>query len=218
MSKQFWAILLVIAAVFIGLIMFTGKDDAPSSSATATNHVEGSATSGIKLVEYGDYQCPVCGLYYPTVKQVVEKYKDQIQFQFRNLPLPSLHPNAFAGARAAEAAGKQGKFWEMHDKLYVNQTTWSESKNATAVFDTYAKDLGLDVTKFQKDFASSAVNNAINADLAAFDKIGDDKATPTFYLNGKKVELSELVDQTNQPTLENFSKVIDAAIAAKKKP
>jgi protein-disulfide isomerase len=215
-SKQFWAILLVIAAVFVGLVAFTGKDEPTSSNATPTNHVEGSTSTGVKLMEYGDFQCPVCGLYYPTVKQVVEKYKDQIQFQFRNLPLPSLHPNAFAAARAAEAAAEQGKYWEMHAKLYENQQAWSSSKNPTSSFDGYAKDLGLDITKYHKDFASSKVNNAINADLAAFDKTKDAKATPTFYIDGKKIELSKLVDSSNQPTVENISKIIDAAIAAKK--
>lgn len=216
MSKQFWAILLVIAAVFIGVVAFTGKDKTATTSASPTNHVTGNTASSVKLVEYGDYQCPVCGLYDPTVKQVVEKYKDQIAFQFRNLPIPSLHPNAFAAARAAEAADAQGKFWEMHDKLYENQTAWSSGSSPTKQFDSYAKAIGLDMTKYHKDFASSKVNNAINADLAAFEKTGDDMATPTFYLNGKKVDLSKLVDETNQPTVENFSKLIDAALAAKK--
>jgi protein-disulfide isomerase len=216
MSKQFWAILLVIAAVFIGIIVFSGNKDEKnggSSSGTPTNHVEGNTSSKVKLVEYGDYQCPVCGLYYTTVKQVVEKYNDKIAFQFRNLPLPSLHPNAFSAARAAEAAGKQGKYWEMHDQLYVNQQAWSGSTKAKSFFDGYAKNLGLDVKKFDSDFASSAVNNAINADLDAFDKTGDVKATPTFYLNGKKIDLSKLVDSSNAPTVDNFSKVIDEALA-----
>lgn len=219
MSKQFWAILLVIVAVFVGIVAFTGKDeDSSSSKGTPTNHITGSGSTGVKLMEYGDFQCPVCGLYNPTVKQVVEKYKDQIYFQFRNLPLPSLHPNAFAAARAAEAAGMQNKYWEMHAKLFDNQNSWSNSKSPTKVFDTYAKELNLDMTKYQTDFASSKVNNAINADLAAFDATGDPKATPTFYIDGKRVELSDLVDtSTNQPTVENFSKLIDEAIAAKKK-
>ena len=220
MSKQFWAILLVIVAVFVGVIVFSGKKDnggTGASTAAATNHIEGKGSTGVKLVEYGDYQCPICGLYYSTVKQVVEKYNDQIYFQFRNLPLPSLHPNAFAAARAAEAAGDQGKYFEMHDLLYQNQDTWSSASSPSSHFDGYAKSIGLDMTKYHTDFASSKTNNAINADVAAFDKTGDEKATPTFYLDGKKVDLASLVDSSNAPSADKFSAVLDQAIAAKKK-
>lgn len=218
MSKQFWAILLVIAAVFIGIVAFSGKKDSnTTSSAKPTSHIEGKSTTGVKLVEYGDFQCPVCGLYYTAVKQVAATYGDKISFQFSNLPLTSLHPNAFAAARAAEAAGDQGKYWQMHDLLYENQTTWSQASNPTASFNTYAKSIGLNTAQFTKDYASSKTNNAINADLGAFDKTGDEKATPTFYLNGKKVDLAKLVDSNNEPSLANFSKVIDAAIAAQPK-
>jgi protein-disulfide isomerase len=214
MSKQFWAILLVIVAVFIGIVAFSGKKDgSTTSNATPTNHVEGTNTTGVKLVEYGDFQCPVCGLYYSTVKQVAATYNDKIQFQFRNLPLTSLHPNAFAGARAAEAAGYQGKYWQMHDLLYENQNSWSQASNPTTAFNNYAKTLGLNATQFSKDYASTKTNDAINADLNAFDKTGDDKATPTFYINGKKVNLADLVDSNNEPSVAKFSAVIDAAIA-----
>src|SRR5689334_22232262 len=117
MNKSFWAIIAVIVVIFGGIVVFHKKDATPTNSSNVkpTNHIEGNATSGVSLVEYGDYQCPFCGQYYPLVKQVVEKYKTQIRFQFRNLPLYQVHQNAFAAARAAEAADKQGKFWEMHD-------------------------------------------------------------------------------------------------------
>lgn len=219
MSKQFWAILAVIAVVFVGVIVFSGKKDDGSSAskATPTNHVEGTNTTGVKLVEYGDYQCPVCGLYYTAVKQVAATYSDKITFQFRNLPLPSLHPNAFAAARAAEAAGDQNKYWQMHDALYENQQSWSSASNPMTFFNSYAKSIGLNMTQFAKDYAGSKSNDAINADVAAFDKTGDEKATPTFYLNGKKVDLAKLVDSNNEPTVAKFSAVIDAAIAAQAK-
>lgn len=218
MSKQFWAILLVIVAVFIGVVAFSGKKDgSTSNNSNPTSHVEGSNSTGVKLVEYGDYQCPVCALYYSAVKQVAATYNDKIEFQFRNLPLTSLHPNAFAAARAAEAAGDQGKYWEMHDALYQNQSSWSQSSTPSTLFDGYAKSIGLNVTQFKKDFVSSKTNDAINADLAAFDKTGDEKATPTFYLNGKKLNLADLVDSNNEPSVAKFTKVIDGAIAAQSK-
>jgi protein-disulfide isomerase len=219
MSKQFWAVLAAIVLVFVGIVAFTGKNDNGNgtSNAKPTNHIEGKNSTGVKLVEYGDFQCPVCGLYYSTVKQVVANYNDKIAFQFRNLPLTSLHPNAFASARAAEAAGDQGKYWEMHDMLYENQQSWSSASNPTSFFTTYAKSLNLNLTQFNKDYASSKTNSAINADIAAFDKTGDEKATPTFYLNGKKVTLTDIIDSNNEPSVEKFSKVIDNAIAAQSK-
>jgi protein-disulfide isomerase len=217
MSKQFWAVIAVLAVVFVGAIFINNRSDSTTKGAagTATNHVEGSTSSGVKLLEYGDYQCPACGAFYQTVKDTVAKYQDKIQFQFRNLPLTSLHPNAFAGARAAEAAGLQGKYFEMHDMLYENQSGWTESSTPLNIFSSYAKGLGLNVTQFKADFASSKVNNSINADLAAFDKTGAEKATPTFFLNGKQVSTDKLVDSSGQPSVDAFSKVIDAAIAAK---
>src|SRR6185437_12222322 len=122
MSKQFWIILAAII-VILGGIVFVTNHNKPSTGAgngKPTNHVEGISPTGAKLIEYGDYQCPVCGSFYSTVKQVAAKYDKTVVFQFRNLPLTSLHPNAFAAARAAEAAGLQGKYWEMHDMLYQN--------------------------------------------------------------------------------------------------
>src|ERR1700722_14407961 len=135
MSKSFWIVVAVIVAVLIGVFAFTaGGNNNNSSKLTATEHIEGEGKDGVTLVEYGDYQCPYCGEYYTTVKQVVAEYFDQITFQFRNFPLTSLHPNAFAGARAAEAAGLMGKYWQMHDLLYQqNKDYYSNEKQASWV-------------------------------------------------------------------------------------
>lgn len=208
MSKQFWLVVLVIVAALIGIFAFTGKKaGAPTSSTNQpTNHVEGQGKSGVTLVEYGDYQCPFCGQYFPTVKQVEQTYDSQIHFQFRNYPLVNVHQNAFAGARAAEAAALQDKFWEMHDLLYVNQTTWSTSSNPSQFFDQYASQLGLSVSRFRSDYASTQVNDAINADVAAGNKLGI-QGTPTFFLDGKEVQIGNTVD--------SFKKVLDAEIAKK---
>lgn len=222
MSKQFWAILIIIVLGFIGVVVFTdngnNKGDNPSSSnAKPTSHIEGNKASKVALVEYGDFQCPVCATFFVVTNQVEQKYSDKISFQFRHLPLPSLHQNAFAASRAAEAAGLQGKFFEMHDLIYQNQTVWSSSSNALDYFTQYAQQLNLDIPKFQADFRSSKVNDAINADIAAFKKTGDDMATPTYYLNGKKIENVKLLDSSNQPSLDAFSKLIDEALAAASK-
>jgi protein-disulfide isomerase len=221
MSKQFWAILAVIAIVLGGIFVITNKQNAkdPSKTAatTATHHTEGTGSTGVTLQEYGDFQCPVCGTFYPATEQVVEKYKDKITFQFSHLPLTQLHPNAFAAARAAEAAGLQGKFFEMYNQLYQNQNVWSSSSNAQSIFEGYAQQLGLNVATFTKDYASARVNGAINADIAAFKKTGEDMGTPTYFLDGKKIDNAKLFDASNQPSVEKFSALIDAAIAAKTK-
>jgi protein-disulfide isomerase len=193
MSKQFWGVIILVVLVFAGIFAFTGnKAGAPSKNSSGgpklTNHVEGKGKSGVKLVEYGDYQCPYCGQAYAPVKQAVADLNDQIYFQFRNFPLTSLHQNAFAAARAAEAAAMQGKFWEMHDALYESQSQWSESNSPSSFFNGLAKSIGLDVNKFKQDYASSKVNNLINADKAEGDKLKI-QGTPAFFIDGKSVDL-----------------------------
>ncbi len=210
MSKTFWAVIAIIVIIFGGIVLFKGnKDDSGINTAATkpTNHLIGNTSSKVKLVEYGDYQCPYCGQFYPIVKQVQQKYNDQIAFQFRNLPLNQRHKNAFAAARAAEAAGIQGKYWEMHDALYQNQQTWGEADGAQSIFEQYAQQLGLNVTKFKSDSASNAVNGTINADIQAFLKTGNVESTPTFLLDDKKITPGYSVDQ--------FSKYIDAELKAK---
>lgn len=213
MSKQFWAVIAVIAIVFIGIFMVGGnkKSDTNSKNSSAsggTQHVTGKGTTGVTLVEFGDYQCPYCGQYFPTVKEVVAKYGDQITFQFKNFPLTSVHQNAFAAARAAEAAGLQGKFWEMNEILYSTQSSWSEQTDPTPIFAQYAQQLGLNVDQFKKDSSSSKVNDLINADMAEGTKLKV-TGTPAFFINGEKIDVSNSV--------ESFSKAIDAAIAKQAK-
>ena len=221
MDKRFWAIIGVIVVIFGGVIALNSKKDTTTtSSAQPTNHVEGKLDSAVTLVEYGDYECPACESFYTTVQSVQQKYNATVKFQFRNLPLTQLHPNAFAGARAAEAADLQGKFWQMHDSLY-NQTNWLQwspatTKDPTPYFNQYASQLGLDVTKFKKDFASDTVNKRINADMAAFNKTGESLSTPSFFLNGTYVTNSKLLDSTGQPSVDAFSKVLDAELAKHK--
>jgi protein-disulfide isomerase len=214
MEKKFWIIVGIIAVIFIGIVYFGGnKGDKNSGSAAAqpTSHIKGKTDSKVTFVEYGDFQCPVCGSYYPTVTQVMQKYQDKVKFQFRNLPLSQVHQHAFAGARAAEAASNQGKFWEMYDILFTNQQAWSTAASPIPFFEQYAAQIGLDVNKYKTDFASDQVNKAINADINAFKKTGDAMATPTFYLNGKKIELTAVADDKG-PSVTRFSALLDAAL------
>ncbi|HEU5005178.1 MAG TPA: thioredoxin domain-containing protein [Candidatus Saccharimonadales bacterium] len=233
MDRRFLGILAAIVVVFVVIFAVTQNSNngsgGSSSSNQPTNHVEGKGTTGVKLIEYGDYECPVCGSYYPSVKQVASQYSNQIYFQFRNLPLSQIHPNAFAGARAAEAAGFQGKYWQMHDALYENQdpagaTGWVASKDPLDnYFVKFAQDIGIkDINKFKQDYSSDQANNAINADLNAFSKTGQAMATPTFFLDGKALDNAKLGVVNSQgtgldttKTVANFAKLIDAEIAKK---
>lgn len=211
--KSRFSLILIACVVVFGAILFFGKKDAsaPTDSngnpAEASNHVRGEGKKKVTLTEYGDFQCPACGQYYPVVEQVFEKYKDDITFQFRNFPLRQIHPNAVLAHRYAEAASNQGKFWEMYNLLYQNQNTWTNSSNsaADATFRSLAQGLNLDMGKLDTDVKSDATNAIINADVAAGQKLGVN-STPTFFINGKKVE--------NPTNLEGFNKLIEDAIAA----
>jgi protein-disulfide isomerase len=212
MSKQFWGIIIVIVLVFVGVFVFNSHKSNTSSnnstSAKPSENIEGQGKDGVTLVEYGDFECPYCEEYFPIVKQVQQIYNTQIYFQFRNFPLVSIHPNAFAGARAAEAAALQGKFWQMHDTLYDNSNweVWSTSSDPTPYFYDYAQELGLNVTLFKQDFASSQVNNIVNADMAAGNNLNID-GTPSFFLDGTQIQ--------PDPTVASFAGFINAAIAKK---
>lgn len=205
--NRFTVTLIALFIGFAGIFWFTkNKADAPTANRTveASNHVQGKGTKNVTLIEYGDFECPACGQYYPIIKQVKEKYKDDITFQFRHFPLVQIHRNAMAAHRAAEAAGKQGKFFEMHDLLYEGQTIWKNSGNPAANFEGYATQLGLNLEQFKTDVASQEVNDIINADIRAGQAIGA-TSTPTFVLNGKKLE-------QNPRDLDSFNKLIEDAI------
>ena len=221
MDKRFWAIIGVLLLGFGGMLVLNGRNES-AGTISATNHVIGNTNSKVTLLEYGDFQCSACQSFYPVIKQVKEKYADKIAFQFRNLPLSSVHPNAFAGSRAAEAAANQGKFWEMHDLLYENQdprgaSGWVASKDVLSeYFVSYAKKLNLNEAQFKADFASNATNKKINADIDAFTATKEKVSTPTFFINSKLVDSSKLLDERGVPSLAAFSKVIDEALAQQK--
>lgn len=216
MDKRFMAIIAVIIAVVVGIAVFSNNkkdnDNETTGRDDSSIHTLGAGTSGVTLLEYGDYACPGCHTYAPVIDQVIEAYGDQISFQFRHYPLTNIHPNAYAAARAAEAASKQGKFWEMHKALFGASDWSSWGSNSTAngqpIFERYASTLGLDMTKFKEDFKGSSVNSAIRADMTAAER-ANVSSTPTFLINGKKVEVGASLDE--------FKTAIDKAIAENEK-
>src|SRR5437773_8851171 len=118
-------------------------------------------SSPVVLEEYGDYQCPPCGLLYPELKQIEKEYGNQVQIVFHHFPLMKIHKNALMAAHAAEAARNQNKFWEMHDRLYRNQKEWSELADPRPVFVSYAKQLSLNLDVFNGDLQSNLIDQKI---------------------------------------------------------
>lgn len=150
------------------------------------NYIPATESAKVSLVEFGDYECPACGVYHPFIKQLLTEFAGKINFTFRNFPL-SQHKNAQISSQAAEAAGLQGKYWQMHDKIYETQNEWSSSTDAKSIFIGYATTLGLDINKYKADIDSSIVKDKIIADTND-GKLVNLNATPTYYLNGVKIE------------------------------
>lgn len=197
-AKILVAVLVVVVGGMIGLFLLAGSGSTPPAAVgdktkiiRDASHKTGTGT--VQMVEFGDYQCPACGAAYPNVKKLLADYTGQITFYFRNFPLVTLHQNANIGALAAEAAGDQGKYWEMHDKLYETQTAWSELSDPTDTFVTYAKAIGIDSDKFKTALNNKTFQSVIDQDTADGNALGIN-ATPTFYFNGVKYSGSSSYD------------------------
>lgn len=142
--------------------------------------------SPVVIEEYGDYQCPPCGQLYPELKQIEHEYGSQVQVVFRHFPLMKMHKNALLAAQTAEAARNQNKFWEMHDLLYKNQKSWEESDDAKSVFESYARQLNLNLDRFQGDLQSNQVQQRISADIQRGTSLGV-TGTPTVFLDSHRL-------------------------------
>ena len=144
----------------------------------ARDHVRGPADAPVTLVEYGDFQCPYCGDAYPVVDKLVERFGESLRFVFRHMPLADLHPRAPAAARASEAAAAQGRFWEMHDRLFEHQRELSD-----ADLRRHAEAIGLDLERFERDLGDPVRAARIDADMTS--GIGSGvPSTPRFFVNG----------------------------------
>lgn len=179
-------------------------DDAPPA------RVRGRADAPVQFEEFSDFQCPTCGAMHGVVKQLVEKYPAQVGVAFRNYPLREMHKHAAEAARAAEAAGLQGKFWEMHDLIYEKQSEWKDPDDVRTIFMRYAQSLGLDMNRFASDMDGSVVAMRIIADERRGASLGI-HGTPTFFINGRELAF----DQSN--TLEKLSAAVDAELASQKR-
>ncbi len=191
---------IVLIGMVVGLSLLASSpsgqvasDDTLQDPVVAKDWQKGSASSTLQLVEYSDFQCPYCKVYESYINDILAKYGSKILLVYREFPLTQAHEHAELAARAAEAAGMQGKFWEMHDKLFATQTDWEHNDQAEQMFITYAGELGVDKTKFTSDLHSSAIKDAVEYDIQTGVR-ANVQATPTFYLNGKKLNLQSYED------------------------
>lgn len=146
--------------------------------------VRGNPQAPVLIIEYSDFQCPSCAKISPVMDDVLKAYPNQVALVYRHFPLKQVHLQAELAAQAAEAAGKQGKFWEMHDLLFQNQTQWAENRGAKAKFGEYAKGLGLSLGQFNQDINSKEVRGLVKADyLSGLEQ--SLSSTPSFFINGE---------------------------------
>jgi protein-disulfide isomerase len=197
-TKLFIGIILITIAIIGGAMFLFSRQDSASTVVIprnelilATTHVKGNASASAYLVEYSDLQCPACKAFQPTVDQLLKTYGDKLTFAYRHFPLDQ-HPYALKAAIADEAAGRQGKFWEMHDGIFAAD----QEKFSDQVMTDIATKLNLDMAQFQKDSADPALNDIVIKDRDDGNKFGIN-STPTFFLNGKRLQVATFDDLTN---------------------
>ena len=163
---------------------------AAANARADTIHLKGSPDAPVTLEEFGDFQCPPCGKLAEPIAQLERDFRGRLRVIFRQLPLSESHENARDAALAAEAAGMQGRFWEMHALLYREQAVWSQAPEVRALFETYAATLGLDLARFKTDLASEAANARLAADEKRANELGV-STTPTIFLMDAAVPFRE---------------------------
>jgi formate-nitrite transporter family protein len=207
------AAVLAISAVS-GILVYRSAqpETQPTKAPTVTSdtdfrHVRGDNNAPVTVEEFGDFQCPPCGGLHPELKKMEADYGSRLRVVFHNYPVVSLHKHALTAAHAAEAAGLQGRFWEMHDMLYENQATWKDSDNVRPIFIDYARALNLDVERFNNDMDGTQVSMRIlnDQDRARLLRV---KGTPTLFVNGRQLPPAEM-------TTDGIRAAINAALKEK---
>jgi len=201
MKDYIWQIIGVVAVVAIGasIVYSNSVSNKANEGIVLEAHVKGNADAAVTLTEYSDFQCPACGQFYTIVEEVLAEQGDNIRFEYKHFPLISIHPFAVPAAKAAEAAGQQGKFFEMHDALFENQQIWANSANPQAYFNGYAEELGLDITLFKQHMKASVIDDKIVAEFNEARELGL-TGTPSFFLNGKRMQFETFQDFVSQIT------------------
>jgi protein-disulfide isomerase len=171
-------------------VLTISKENASKTEGTDSVHVRGNPKASVTLEEFGDYQCPPCGKLAGPIKQLEQDFDPRLRVIFHHFPLPN-HVHAREAATAAEAAGLQGRFWEMHDLLYQEQAVWSKVADVQPLFLSYVGILGLDVERFKKDVQSDNVKARVLSDQTRGTSLGVQN-TPTIFLNDRAVAPTDL--------------------------
>ena len=166
----------------------------PAEPGAEPANAEGLQDAPVTLEEFGDFQCPPCGMLHPVIKQMQGDFGSKLRIIFREFPLVPTHEHALAAARAAEAAGLQGKFWEMHDMLYENQKAWRDVFDVRPVFEGYATRIGLDLNRFRTDIGGNVVEKRIFLDGKRGHSLNV-SGTPTVFLNGREIPFESLAPE-----------------------
>jgi protein-disulfide isomerase len=202
---------ILLIALGVGAFFLRHRDDKIAHSLGKTGprgaeppHVRGHPGAPAALEEFGDFECLPCFILWPALRNLEKDYGDRLSLTFRQCPLPQ-HRHAVAAARASEAAGRQGHFWEMYDTLYLSRAQWIHAGDPRPVFDRFAGRLGLDVTRFNRDMDGPEVAQRLAADDALVKSLGIDR-TPVLFLNGQRLRLRD-------PLEENIRADIEAALA-----
>ena len=216
-----FAIVAVIGSLTLGIgtmlyrarqlpvLAIAKNSTAAKTAGTEPIHVRGEAKAPVTLEEFGDFQCPPCGKLAGPTRQLEESYGSQLRVIFRQFPLVAWHAHAQEAALASEAAGFQGRFWEMHDLLYREQATWSKANDVRALFNGYAGMLGLNLDRFKTDIDGPEAKERVASDQKRGAALGV-RSTPTVFVNDRQVP----------PPVEaaGLRTAIDAALTAKSIP
>jgi protein-disulfide isomerase len=212
MPKMMKPVIVIVLAVGVaaGAAVFLSRQpDAPEETNAAPltvdiktpGHFRGPEDAVVTLVEFGDYQCPSCAAHHPFVKEILNRYPKQVRLEFHHFPLMSIHPNSMAASKAAEAAGEQGHYWEMHDALFEYQTSWSTQPDPKPVFAAIANRIGINGTILVQTMELPRIQERVLKDFEQGDRARV-QAVPTFFIKGQQVPI--------RPTMEDFVQVIEA--------
>ena len=220
-------IILAVLGVALGSAWYMTRTPPPSSSSSVTStpssnpsqpqpasavrngvpgadppHTLGPPNAPVHIEEFGDFQCPPCGMFHPILKQMEQEFGDKLHVTFREFPLTGNHPHALAAASAAEAAGMQNKFWEMHGLIFDHQKDWNNAFDVRSIFEGYAKQIGLDIERFKRDVDSDRVEQRIFLDGKRGHSMGVN-STPTVFMNGREVPFEQLPPEKLRVLIQN---------------
>src|SRR5262245_54335566 len=214
MSKMIKPVIVILLAVAVAggaAVYISRQPDATTVETSAAplpadlkmvgGQFRGPADAKVTLVEFGDYQCPSCAAYHPFVKEILNRYPTQLRLEFHHFPLITIHPNSMAAAKAVEAAGEQGHYWEMHDAIFEYQQQWSSAPDPKPVFAAIANRIGINGTILVQTMESPRLQERILKDVEQGDR-ANIQAVPTFFIDGQQVHL--------KLSMEDFVQVVEA--------